>query len=62
MYILSYEPLFYNYCLVYGRDIPTVIEQPFDMQDILTVSPKEIRTVVHEARYLKSLFLKLQTS
>ncbi|XP_035726099.1 tetratricopeptide repeat protein 30A-like isoform X2 [Vespa mandarinia] len=53
---------FLEHCEVYGRDIPTVIEQPFDMQDILTVPPQGIRTVIYEARYLKSLFLKLQTS
>ncbi|KAF7401792.1 hypothetical protein HZH68_007612 [Vespula germanica] len=53
---------FLEHCEVYGRDIPTVIEQPFDMQDILTESPQGIRTVVYEARFLKTLFLRLQMS
>lgn len=53
---------FLEHCEVYGRDIPTVIEQSFDVQDILTVAPQEKQTVVYEARYLKSLFLKLQMS
>ncbi|XP_014607849.1 PREDICTED: tetratricopeptide repeat protein 30A isoform X3 [Polistes canadensis] len=53
---------FLEHCEVYGRDIPTVIEQSFDVQDILTVAPQETQTVVYEARYLKSLFLKLQMS
>ncbi|KAK2587612.1 hypothetical protein KPH14_003739 [Odynerus spinipes] len=52
---------FLEHCEVYGRDIPTVIEQPFDMQDVLMV-PQGHQTVVYEARYLKSLFLKLQMS
>lgn len=44
---------------VYGKDIMTVIEQPFDIQDMLNVAPQGKRTVVYEARYLKALFLNL---
>jgi len=47
---------------VYGKDIMTIIDQPFDIQDMLNVSPQGKRTVVYEARYLKALFLKLQMS
>lgn len=47
---------------VYGKDIMTVIDQPFDIQDMLNISPQGKRTVVYEARYLKALFLKLQMS
>ncbi|EFN82372.1 Tetratricopeptide repeat protein 30 [Harpegnathos saltator] len=50
---------FLEHCEVYGKDIMTVIEQPFDIQDILNVAPQGKRTVVYEARYLKTLFLKL---
>lgn len=48
--------------LVYGRDVITVVEQSFDMQDMLAISPQGKQTVVYEARYLKALFLKLQMS
>ncbi|XP_032664660.1 tetratricopeptide repeat protein 30A [Odontomachus brunneus] len=50
---------FLEHCEVYGKDIMTVIEQPFDVQDIHNVVPQGKRTVVYEARYLKALFLKL---
>lgn len=40
----------------------TVIDQPFDIQDMFNVVPQGKRTVVYEARYLKALFLKLQMS
>ncbi|XP_011259635.1 tetratricopeptide repeat protein 30A [Camponotus floridanus] len=53
---------FLEHCEVYGKDIMTVIDQPFDIQDMLNVSPQGKRTVVYEARYLKALFLKLQIS
>ncbi|XP_011644385.1 tetratricopeptide repeat protein 30A isoform X1 [Pogonomyrmex barbatus] len=53
---------FLEHCEVYGKDIMTVIDQPFDIQDMLNVSPQGKRTVVYEARYLKALFLKLQMS
>ena len=46
---------------VYGRDVLSVVEQPFDIQDINTV-PQGKNTVTYEARYLKALFLKLQMS
>lgn len=48
--------------LVYGRDVVTVVEQPFDLQDMLSIAPQGKQTVVYEARYLKALFLKLQMS
>ncbi|XP_018345932.1 PREDICTED: tetratricopeptide repeat protein 30A [Trachymyrmex septentrionalis] len=51
---------FLEHCEVYGKDIMTVIDQPFDIQDMLNISPQGKRTVVYEARYLKALFLKLQ--
>lgn len=53
---------FLEHCEVYGRDVITVIEQPFDMQDMLSITPQGKQTVVFEARYLKGLFLKLQMS
>ncbi|KYN29228.1 Tetratricopeptide repeat protein 30A [Trachymyrmex cornetzi] len=53
---------FLEHCEVYGKDIMTVIDQPFDIQDMLNISPQGKRTVVYEARYLKALFLKLQMS
>ncbi|KAG5312090.1 TT30A protein, partial [Acromyrmex insinuator] len=53
---------FLEHCEVYGKDIMTVIDQPFDIQDVLNISPQGKRTVVYEARYLKALFLKLQMS
>lgn len=40
----------------------TVVEQPFDIQDMLSMTPHGKQTVVYEARYLKALFLKLQMS
>lgn len=40
----------------------TVIDQPFDIQDMLNVAPQGKRTVVYEARFLKALFLKFQMS
>ncbi|KYQ55814.1 Tetratricopeptide repeat protein 30A [Trachymyrmex zeteki] len=53
---------FLEHCEVYGKDIMTVIDQPFDIQDMLNISPQGKRTVVYEARYLKALFLKLKMS
>ncbi|XP_023288134.1 tetratricopeptide repeat protein 30A isoform X2 [Orussus abietinus] len=50
---------FLEHCEVYGRDVPTIIEQPFDIQDIPMV-PQGRQTVTYEARYLKALFLKMQ--
>ncbi|XP_076749464.1 tetratricopeptide repeat domain 30 [Xylocopa sonorina] len=53
---------FLEHCEVYGKDIVTVVEQAFDVQDMLSISPQSKQTVVYEARYLKALFLKLQMS
>ncbi|CAD1470948.1 unnamed protein product, partial [Heterotrigona itama] len=53
---------FLEHCEVYGRDVVTVVEQPFDIQDMLSIIPQGKQTVVYEARYLKALFLKLQMS
>ncbi|CAL7948575.1 unnamed protein product [Xylocopa violacea] len=53
---------FLEHCEVYGKDIITVVEQPFDVQDMLSITPQSKQTVVYEARYLKALFLKLQMS
>lgn len=58
----TYICVFLSGIPVYGKDIMTVIDQPFDIQDMLNVSPQGKRTVVYEARYLKALFLKLQMS
>ncbi|XP_043273556.1 tetratricopeptide repeat protein 30A isoform X2 [Venturia canescens] len=52
---------FFDHCEVYGRDIPTVIEQPFEINDFPSV-PRGKQTVTYEARYLKALFIKLQMS
>ncbi|XP_078034511.1 tetratricopeptide repeat domain 30 isoform X2 [Augochlora pura] len=51
---------FLEHCEVYGRDIMTVVEQPFDMRDMLSIEPQGKQTVVYEARYLKALFLRFQ--
>ncbi|XP_048508189.1 tetratricopeptide repeat protein 30A isoform X2 [Athalia rosae] len=51
---------FLEHCEVHGRDVRTVIEQPLDIQEIPIV-PHGKQTVTYEARYLKALFLKLQT-
>ena len=40
----------------------TIVEEPFDMQDMFSITPNGKQTVVYEARYLKALFLKLQMS
>ncbi|XP_006617347.1 tetratricopeptide repeat protein 30A isoform X1 [Apis dorsata] len=53
---------FLEHCEVYGRDVITIVEQSFDMQDMLAITPQGKQTVVYEARYLKALFLKLQMS
>ncbi|XP_076234941.1 tetratricopeptide repeat domain 30 isoform X2 [Calliopsis andreniformis] len=53
---------FLEHCEVYGRDVVTVVEQPLDMHDMLSITPQSKQTVVYEARYLKALFLKLQMS
>ncbi|XP_024936945.1 tetratricopeptide repeat protein 30A isoform X2 [Cephus cinctus] len=52
---------FLEHCEVYGRDVQTVVEQPFDIQEVPTI-PQGKQTVTYEARYLKALFLKLQMS
>ncbi|XP_033226934.1 tetratricopeptide repeat protein 30A isoform X2 [Belonocnema kinseyi] len=52
---------FLEHCEVYGRDVQSVVEQPFDIQDINAL-PQGRNTVTYEARYLKALFLKLQMS
>lgn len=46
---------------VYGRDIPTVLEPLFELQE-MSPMPKPKETVTYEARYLKALFLKYQMS
>ncbi|XP_076290193.1 tetratricopeptide repeat domain 30 [Lasioglossum baleicum] len=53
---------FLEHCEVYGRDVVTVVEQPFDMQDMFSMAPQGKQTVVYEARYLKALFLRFQMS
>nr|XP_003700209.1 PREDICTED: tetratricopeptide repeat protein 30A isoform X4 [Megachile rotundata] len=53
---------FLEHCEVYGRDVMTVVEQLFDIQDVYNITPQGKQTVVYEARYLKALFLKLQMS
>ncbi|XP_031833821.1 tetratricopeptide repeat domain 30 isoform X2 [Nomia melanderi] len=53
---------FLEHCEVYGRDVITVVEQPFDMHDMLSMTPQGKQTVVYEARYLKTLFLRFQMS
>ncbi|XP_014232048.1 tetratricopeptide repeat protein 30A [Trichogramma pretiosum] len=50
---------FFEHCEVYGRDIPTVLEPLFDLQEMPPM-PKAKETVTYEARYLKALFLKYQ--
>ncbi|XP_017879855.1 tetratricopeptide repeat protein 30A [Ceratina calcarata] len=53
---------FLEHCEVYGRDVITVVEQPFDIQDMLSITPQSKQTVIYEARFLKALFSKLQMS
>ncbi|XP_076645119.1 tetratricopeptide repeat domain 30 [Halictus rubicundus] len=53
---------FLEHCEVYGRDVMTVVEQPFDLQDMFSMAPQGKQTVVYEARYLKALFLRFQMS
>ncbi|XP_031785549.1 tetratricopeptide repeat protein 30A [Nasonia vitripennis] len=50
---------FFEHCEVYGRDIPTVLEPLFELQE-MSPMPKAKETVTYEARYLKALFLKYQ--
>ncbi|KAK0182637.1 hypothetical protein PV327_000752 [Microctonus hyperodae] len=52
---------FFEQCEIYGRDVPTSIEQPFDINEI-PMLPQGKQTVTYEARYLKALFLKIQMS
>ncbi|KAK0088327.1 hypothetical protein PV325_012325 [Microctonus aethiopoides] len=52
---------FFEQCEIYGRDVPTSIEQPFDINEI-PILPQGKQTVTYEARYLKALFLKIQMS
>ncbi|OXU25665.1 hypothetical protein TSAR_014145 [Trichomalopsis sarcophagae] len=52
---------FFEHCEVYGRDIPTVLEPLFELQE-MSPMPKAKETVTYEARYLKALFLKYQMS
>ncbi|XP_034941334.1 tetratricopeptide repeat protein 30A [Chelonus insularis] len=52
---------FLEHCEVYGKNIPTVIEQSFDPNE-LSMGPQGKHIVSYEARYLKALFIKIRRS
>lgn len=47
---------FLEHCEIYGRDVSTGTDQPFDTNEL----PQGKQTVTYEARYIKALFLKIQ--
>ncbi|KAG8036907.1 hypothetical protein G9C98_004229 [Cotesia typhae] len=52
---------FLEQCEAYGRDVSTIIEQPYDINEVPLI-PEAKHTVTYEARFLKALFLKIQMS
>ncbi|CAD6231712.1 GSCOCG00001549001-RA-CDS [Cotesia congregata] len=52
---------FLEQCEAYGRDVFTIIEQPYDINEVPLI-PEAKHTVTYEARFLKALFLKIQMS